>query len=146
MPNYKESFKKRNTINTAEEKCVEYLQKNNILFTRYGFDCLHNVSAKDFIKIPENLRSTPDYMVFRDSAFFLEAKGCFDLLKLKLSDLKAYNFWNNLCKLYVFSYSTKFKEKKIVALDIITEIVATCKIDYYEDNGKAYYKIPWEKI
>ena len=33
-----------------------------------------------------------------------------------------------------------------IALDKITEIVATCSIDYYEDNGKAYYKIPWEKI
>ena len=146
MPNYTESFKKRNTINTAEEKCVEYLKNSSILYTRYGFDCLHDVPAKDFIKIPENLRSTPDYMIFRDSAYFLEAKGCFDILKLKLSDLKAYNFWNNLCKLYIFSYSSKFNEHKIVELDKITEITAICSIDYYEDNWKAYYKIPWEKL
>ena len=103
---YKDDYKTRNKRLVAEEMCVTYLKNNNITHTRYGFDCLFDIKPKDFMKIPEKLRNTPDYMVIKDEAYLLEAKGCHNILRLKLDDMKSYNFWDNLIKLYVFIYST----------------------------------------
>ena len=98
---YKDDYKTRNKRLVAEEMCVTYLKQNNITHTRYGFDCLFDIKLKDFMKIPEKLRNTPDYMVIKDEAYLLEAKGCHNILRLKLDDMKSYNFWDNLIKLYL---------------------------------------------
>ena len=143
---YKDDYKTRNKRLVAEEKCLHYLQENNIIHTRYGFDCLFDIKSKDFMKIPKKLRNTPDYMVISDNAYLLEAKGCHDILRLKLDDMKSYNFWDNLIKLYVFIYSTMEKSHKIISYAKLSDIAILCTMSYYEDNGKAYYKIPWEKI
>ena len=143
---YKDNFKTRNKRLVAEDMCVAYLKENNIIHTRYGFDCLFDIKPKDFMKIPEKLRYTPDYMVIKAEAYLLEAKGCHDILRLKTDDMKSYNFWDNLVKLYVFVYSTMERSHKIISYEKLSEIAYTCAMDYYEDNGKAYYKIPWELI
>ena len=143
---FKDDFKTRNKRLVAEEMCVTYLKENNITHTRYGFDCLFDMKPKDFMKIPKNLRSTPDYMVISDSAYLLEVKGCHDILRLKLEDMLAYNFWDTLVKLYVFIYSTMEKKHKIVPYNKLSDIAHTCSMSYYKDNGKGYYKIPWELI
>ena len=143
---YKDDYKTRNKRLLAEEMCVAYLKENNITHTRYGFDCLFDMKPKDFMKIPKNLRSTPDYMVISDSAYLLEVKGCHDILRLKLDDMQSYNFWDTLVKLYVFIYSTMEKKHKIIPYDKLSDIAHTCSMSYYEDNGKGYYKIPWELI
>ena len=146
MPSHNQSFNMRNVTNVAEEKCLEYFKENKITYTRYGFDCIKEISGKDFMKIPHKLRATPDYMIFGKSAHLLEVKGCYDLLRLKLDDMKAYNFWQTLANLYIFVYSTKVDSHKIVPFSKLVDVSGQCKIDYYEDNGKAYYKIPWEVI
>ena len=46
MPNYKEPFKKGIQLIQQRKNVWTTYKKNNILFTRYGFDCLHDVSAK----------------------------------------------------------------------------------------------------
>ena len=143
---YKDNFKTRNKRLIAEEMCVSYLKEKNITYTRYGFDCLFDIKPRDFMKIPKNLRSTPDYMVIAKEAYLLEVKGCHDVLRLKLDDMQSYNFWDNIVKLYVFIYSTKDRCHKIMSFDKLSEIAYGCKIGIYEDNGKGYYKVPWELI
>ena len=143
---FKDDYKTRNKRLVAEEMCVTYLKNNNITHTRYGFDCLFDIKPKDFMKIPEKLRNTPDYMVIKDEAYLLEAKGCHNILRLKLDDMNSYNFWDNLIKLYVFIYSTMEKKHKIVPYNKLSDIAHTCSMSYYKDNGKGYYKIPWELI
>ena len=143
---FKDNFKKRNKRLLAEEKCVEYFEENNITYTRYGFDCLFDIKPQDFLKIPEKLRNTPDYMVISSAAYLVEAKGCHDILRVKLDDMKSYNFWETLIHVYVFIYSSMERKHKIISYEKLCEIAYTCEISYYEDNGKAYYKIPWELI
>ena len=144
---YKDNFKKRNKRLLAEEMCVQYMKDNNIKHTRYGFDCLFKVDWRDFNKIPAKLRNTPDYVIFGDSnAYLLEVKGCHDILRLKLDDLKSYRFWKTMMDLFVFIYSTKERKHKIITIKKLEEIAMECTMSYYEENNKAYYKIPWEKI
>ena len=96
------------------------------------------------MKIPEKLRNTPDYMVIKDEAYLLEAKGCHDILRLKTDDMKSYNFWDNLVKLYVFVYSTMERSHKIISYEkslhdfskskhkpLVDEI--NSKLDYNDD-------------
>lgn len=85
-------------------------------------------------------------MVIAKSAYLVEAKGCHDILRLKLDDMKSYNFWETLIHIYVFIYSSMERQHKIISYENLCKIAYTCEIDYYEDNGKAYYKIPWELI
>ena len=146
MTNYTESFKKRNTINTAEDKCVEYLKNSSILYTRYGFDCLHDVPAKDFIKIPDKLRSMPDFIAFQSRPIFVEVKGCKDILRLKDSDTKCYKFWSQLLPLTLYVYSSTFDNYKIIPFRKVLELLPECETDRYHDNNKLYYKIKWEMI
>ena len=144
--NHKDTFKNRNKIGLAEQKCVEYLKENNIIFTRYGFDALFDISWDKFNMIPPVLRNTPDYMVLHSSAILLEAKGCHDILRLKQLDMVSYDWWNDICPLKLFLYSTKFNENKIIEYIKLKDIAITCKTDIYPENKKVYYKIQWGDI
>ena len=144
--NYKDSFKKRNKLLLAEEKCVEYLNKNNIVYTRYGFDALFDLSWQKFNMIPSVLKNTPDYMVLHRSAVLLEVKGCHDILRLKQLDMKSYDWWNNICPLKMFLFSTKFQENKIIEYEKLKALAITCETDIYLENKKVYYKINWDDI
>ena len=143
---YRDSFKTRNKRMTAEDECVKYLEKHNILYTRYGFDALFSVPWQKFKMIPQVLRNTPDYMVLHRQATLLEAKGCHDILRLKLEDCESYDWWVKICPLSVFIYSTYHAKHKLVKYEDLIAKAETCEIDVYEDNGKEYYKIPWIEI
>ena len=144
---YKKNFKERNTRNIAEEKCVEFLKEKNILYTRYGFDALFDIPWQKFNMIPEVLRNTPDYMTFYRQATLLEAKGCNDILRIKESDMKSYDWWYKICPLTVFVYSTAHQEHKLIKWNILRFIAMWLNdTDVYPDNKKLYYKIPWDEI
>lgn len=143
---YKDSFEKRNSRTTAEDECEKWLTKHKILYTRYGFDCLFSVPWQKFKMIPQVLRNTPDYMVLHRQATLLEAKGCHDILRLKLEDCDSYDWWVKICPLSVFVYSTKYGKHKLVKYEDLLAKAHTCPIDMYEDNGKEYFKIPWIEI
>ena len=143
---YQDSFEIRNKRMTAEDECQAYLKKNDIPYTRYGFDALFSVSWQKFKMIPQVLRNTPDYMVLHRQATLLEAKGCHDILRLKLDDCDSYDWWVKICPLSVFVYSTKYGKHKLVKYEDLRAKALTCDIAIYEDNGKEYYKIPWIEI
>ena len=96
--------------------------------------------------IPQVLRNTPDYMVLHRQATLLEAKGCHDILRLKLEDCESYDWWVKICPLSVFVYSTQHAKHKLVKYEDLIAKAETCEIDVYDDNGKEYYKIPWIEI
>ena len=138
--------KTRNKILLSEEKCVEYLNKNKIVYTRFGFDALFDISWDKFNMIPPLLRNKPDYMVLHTKATLLEVKGCHDILRLKQLDMKSYDWWHNICPLNMFLFSTKFQEHKIVKYENIKKIALCCETGICPENKKVYYKIPWGDI
>ena len=145
---YEQSFNKRNQTIIAEPMAEEYFKSKGLTYTRYGFDALFDLDRNDFIKIPSVLRSTPDFMVIGENASLVEAKGCIWAFRLKVDDLKLYEWWDKLCTLYIFVYSTAHKTHKIRGLKQINDIISgpNCTVDTYPDNGKLYYKIPFKEL
>jgi len=145
---YKDDYKTRNSrIDIADSKCETFLKDRNAYYIRYGFDQQGNKIKSDmFFKIPTIIRKQPDFIIISQNSYFLEVKGCRDILRLKQEDIKAYNFWQNLMNLYIFIYSVIEREHKIISYARLNDIAISCTMGYYEDNGKAYYKIPWELI
>ena len=146
--NHKDDYKTRNSRgDIADSKCETFLKNKNTYYIRYGFDQQKNrIPSNKFFKIPTIIRNQPDFIIINNDSYFLEVKGCRNTLRLKQEDMQAYNFWQNLMSLYIFAYSTTQSNYKILAYEKLSEIAVNCPMDYYEDNGKAYYKIPWEKI
>jgi hypothetical protein len=95
MANYKDDFSKRRLSNVAEDIALEYYNSIDCVVTRYGLDLLHreDVTVEKFCKIPEFIRNTPDFIVIQKKCFLVEVKGCYDLLKLKICDMKSYDKW-----------------------------------------------------
>ncbi len=145
---YNEDFSVRNTRdgNISEEKCKEFLKSKEIMYTRYGFDALFDIPGYKFNMIPEVLKCTPDYMVFNRIASLLEVKGCGDVLRLKLLDMEAYDWWEKIVPLSMFIYSSKFDEHKILKYKDLKKVAITCETDRYHDNNKEHYLIPWQLI
>ena len=145
---YKDDYKTRNSGgDVADSKCEALLKKRGVFYIRYGFDQQGNkIESSKFFKIPSIIRSQPDFIIISEGSYFLEVKGCRDILRLKQEDIQSYNFWQNLMSLYIFIYSATKNKYKIVTYEKLSETAITCTMDYYEDNGKAYYKIPWERI
>jgi urate oxidase len=140
-------FKSRSLARISESKCEEYLDSNNILYKRFGWDyVIDKIPGNQFIKLPETMRSLPDYIVFQNKAFFLEVKGCNDFLRLKICDMKSYSLWNMIMDLYFFIYSSiKNKIYKLSYKDM-NDISRYCKVEVYENNNKHYYKIDVNKL
>ena len=146
--NHTENYNKRNTLDLAESKCVEFLESRGINYRRLGFDSTNDpIPYKDFIKIPQNLRSMPDFIVFQNQPIFVEVKGCKDVLRLKDSDTKSYSFWSKLIlPVTLFVYSSTFNSYKIIPFRKVLDLLPECETDRYHDNNKLYYKIKWEMI
>ena len=145
---YKQPFHKRASDNTSEEKFEEYCKEKNVIHFRYGTDQRgSDIPGRDFIKIHKIIRNTPDYIVIKDSAFFVEVKGCKDIARMKLSDLYSYDFWNNIMKVYYCIYSTTFNKMKFITHTKLKKLVKRCKISQYPDftkyDKKEYYEIPF---
>ena len=142
--NNTETFEERNKsgIDIADDKCVEYLNRNNIKYERTGFDCRDKVGIKDFVKINPYLRAMPDFVVFRQEAIFIECKGFNGTLKLKMGDVDAYKYWDKFQKVWFFFYDCSSNKPYILSLDRINEVLDNCEVGYYEDNKKPYYILP----
>ena len=75
MPNYKDDFQTRMSVNIAESKAEEFYKKKEIKIVRLGFnyqDEKQRIEDKDFFKIPLLMRSLPDYLIITDTAYLLE--------------------------------------------------------------------------
>ena len=144
---YKDKFKDRNKRRYAEKKCIAFFKDNKITYTRYGFDCLDTIEPKQFMMIPELLRNTPDYMTFLTKAVLVEVKGCYNTVRLKASDIKSYDWWNTICPVTMFIYNKATDKHKLVTFEMLRlQALAINDRDYYPDNGKLYFKIPFNKI
>ena len=145
--NHTENYNKRNTLDLAEGKCFEFLESRGIDYRRLGFDSTNDpIPFKDFIKIPDKLRSMPDFIAFQSRPIFVEVKGCKDILRLKDSDTKCYKFWSQLLPLTLYVYSSTFDNYKIIPFRKVLDLLPECETDRYHDNNKLYYKIKWEMI
>ena len=144
--NHTENFQKRNSIDIAETKCKEFLNAKKITWTQFGFDCRDTVSGKDFSKIDWRLKCKPDFMVFKNQPILLECKGFRDVLKLKVDDIEAYDWWTKFHPMSCFLYSTETNKHYIVAYKALRSIAVNCDVGHYHDNNKAYYKIPLHMV
>ena len=146
--NHTENYNKRNTLDLAESKCVEFLESKGINYRRLGFDSTNDpIPYKDFIKITQKLRSMPDFIVFQNQPIFVEVKGCKDILRLKDSDTSSYSFWSKLLlPITLFVYSSTFDSYKLIPFRKVLDLLPECETDRYHDNNKLYYKIKWEMI
>tara|TARA_R100000742_G_C4254948_1_gene72936 strand:- start:178 stop:633 length:456 start_codon:yes stop_codon:yes gene_type:complete len=136
------TFKERNygRENEAEVYVERWFVENNCKFAKYGFDEKNGkVDSDIWFKLPQFIRSTPDYIVYRNKVVFFEVKGYRKEIKLKEEDLKVYKYWNSLMDLYVFFRNFDTKQNTILSFDKIMEKIPYCEMSAYEDNGKKYY-------
>ena len=145
--NHKENFEARTKVKIAEKKCSEYLINNNISHHEFGFDPYNNpIPKQEFYLLPEIIRSAPDLVVYKDKFYFLEVKGCKDVLRLKKSDMKAYGIWNKLMSVWFFIYNSIKKKAKFICYKDLNNITKHCKVDIYDDNKKEYYKVELQQL
>ena len=144
---YKQDYDKRSECNTSELKCENYLKSKKVKYIRYGFDKHINPIPKDlFWLIPTTIRKQPDFIVFQSKTIFLEVKGCKDILRVKIEDIKSYDFWAQIMPLSFFLYSSKYNQVKLVSFKHIKVLTTIAPIDRYPDNNKEYFKIDWGAI
>ena len=144
--NHTEDFDTRNNVDLAEDKCKEFLDAKKITWTQFGFDCRHTVSKRDFSKIDWRLRCKPDFMVFKKQPVLLECKGFRDELKLKVNDIKAYDWWTQFHPISFFLYHPSTNEYHLVSYKALKATAVKCEVDRYDDNNKAYHKIPLDVV
>ena len=148
---HKQPFNKRVSDTTSEDKFEKYCKDKNILFYKYGID--NHPFGKNLAKIKREIRNTPDYIIQTNSnaaTYFVEVKGCKSEVGLKILDLKSYDFWNKLIKVYYYIYSVTFNETKLVSHPTLKKLVKGCKIKQYHDftayDDKKYYEIPFKEL
>ena len=143
-------FQTRYSNPIAEPKSEEFYRDKGYTYFRYGVDTDDIIPKYDFIKLPEIIQKTPDYILITTKPYFVEVKGCKDILRLKVKDLECYKFWNGVpgMKLLFFIYSTKLNDFKQVLFHTMMGLVEKNNYDVgiYKDNHKEYYKIPVEDI
>ena len=139
--NHTEDFKTRNSVDIAETKCKEYLTNKGITWTQFGFDCRDTVSGKDFNKLNPVLKCKPDFMLFLKEPVFMECKGFRDEFKLKVDDIKMYDWWAKFHPISCFLYSTYDRKPYIVSYKNLRATAVKCETDVYHDNNKVYHKI-----
>ena len=139
--------------NLAEEMAEDFYKDKNISLYRLGWDCYNEetkIPTADFWKFPSEIRGMPDYVLVHKNTYFLEVKGCYDNVKFKKSDMDNYSFWDNICPVVFFIYSSKFKinyrlhYKKV--LELIDEGIAIK--GQYDDNNyiKETYEIEVKEL
>ena len=118
---------------------------------------LANPKAKDFLDvIPLELKKAPDFILFWEKEpyrkmFFVEAKGCGDILRIKKEDVKAYSWWNKSFEdvgLVMFIYSMSLEKEIQMSFDKFKSIIDSHNYETkkFPDNNKEYYPIPVEDI
>ncbi len=135
--------------NVGEMKAEEYYKSRDFKVFRFGFDLLQeNIDVSAWCKIPVLIRKKPDYIIVKSNAYFIEAKGCVNVIRLKEEDINAYGWWQDKLKmsLYFFFYSTSHKKHLIVSYNDVLKYLPLCEKGEFPDNGKVYYKIYFEKL
>ena len=135
--------------NVAETNAEEYYKSKGFEIFRFGFDLLQeDIDVSVWCKIPILIRKKPDYIVVKKNAYFVEAKGCVNLIRLKKEDINAYGWWQDKFKisLYFFFYSTSYKRHIIISYNSILEYLPQCEIGEFTDNGKEYYKVYFKSL
>ena len=143
MADYKDTYAKRNSGNhIAEDVMLEYF--SNKVVSRFGFDEKQgNINSNDFFKVPELVRSAPDYIGIGTKAVFMEVKGYKGTLKIKRKDLVNYEYWNRIMPVFFFFYNAENGMKEIMSLDALNKLVDREDTTYgaFPDNGKRYFNI-----
>ena len=135
--------------NIAETKAEEYYKSNDFEIFRFGFDLLQeDIDVRVWCKIPILIRKKPDYIVVKKGAYFIEAKGCVNVIRLKKEDMNAYGWWQDKFKMSLgfFFYSTSHKRNITISYNNMINYLPNCEIEEFIDNGKEYYKIYFEKL
>ena len=149
---YQKTFAERNNgrVNIAEIKAREYYKGKGLYVARFGFDEKNeNIPANYFKMIPQNIRNMPEYVIIGKGCWLLEVKGCRDILRIKLDDMKGYEFWNKICKVVIFAYSCQFECCYIATYEKLKQLLkndSSIKKDKYPDNNKEYYAIPVKEL
>tara|TARA_R110000744_G_scaffold31923_2_gene74897 strand:+ start:413 stop:922 length:510 start_codon:yes stop_codon:yes gene_type:complete len=131
---------------TSEMYAMQYYKNRNINIIRSGLDALNeDIPVKNWMNIPKYIRNLPDFIIVGDKGnFFLECKGGFDHVHIKISELKSYGFWNDFIPVVMFvwssAYKTIYRVEYVKLMDLITE--QNYKIGEYGDNKEKYHIIP----
>ena len=136
--------------NIAEPKAEQFYKSKNIPIIRYGFDQYDpekRIEKKDFYKVPELIRAMPDNMIITSKAYFLEVKGCRDILKVKLVDMKGYDFWDKIMPIIVFVYSNSNKHCYRAVYPRLKELLYSMGTKgIYPDNNKEYLAVEVKEL
>ena len=77
--NYKDSFDKRVSEETAQNQFEEFCDKQKIKYYSYGIGN-HPFGSKLY-KVNRVVRNTPDYIILKDNPYFVEVKSCNEIFK-----------------------------------------------------------------
>ena len=138
-------FATRNKSRIGEPKAMEYLERRQTRFMRFGLDALD--TDYPIWKIPSPIRSAPDWIIFNDydEAFFFEAKTFRGEAKFKIHDMKNYRRWNNDMPIIFFLYDIGNKAFCEVTFNELTHIIVNNKLEirsFPENENNRYYSIP----
>jgi hypothetical protein len=147
---YQQSFSERIKLSPAEDQLeIHYNSKPNTKIHKFGFDATNDrLPAKFFFKINPFIRNRPDYIAIDKKAYFLEAKGCRDIAKFKIDDLKSYAKWSEFMPLSFFVFSTTFQKTVQFSIHQLRTLISKkdYKIERYDDNNKEYYPVPFKDL
>ena len=135
--------------NVGEMKAEEYYKSKGFGIFRFGFDLLQeDIYVSIWCKIPILIRKKPDYIVVKKDAYFVEAKGCINVIRLKEEDINAYGWWQDKLKMSLgfFFYSTTHKRHITISYNDVLKYLPQCEKGEFTDNGKTYYKVYFESL
>ena len=142
------TFKDRNINreNAAEIIAIDFFKSRNIGYIRYGFDeKFQRVDSRQWWKIPEVIRSAPDFIAFGRTVAFVEAKGYKKELKIKINDLVSYEHWNRILPLFLFVRNFDNSNQYYLKWDNVKSIIYGCDTEKY-NNGKTYFILPENEL
>ena len=138
------TFQERNTnrINLAEVKAEEYFKKKGVTLVRFGFDEKDPpMQTFEWFKLPEIVRSSPDFIAIHNESAFIEVKGFYTTLKIKVHDLIMMNYWDQVMPLYLYCYDNFDQQGYTIKYQDLYKQIHVQPVDRYKDNQKVYYKL-----
>ena len=151
--NYKDNYSQRKR-EIAVDVAKHHFYKHKNFVRSFGFNTDEEIPIHTFMKFPRVIRKMPDFMyVDQGKFYFSEVKGCHDILRLKIEDIKDYYWWHVNVKeatVMLFIYSTKLDKFIEISLEHVCDLIKKNKEVYkfkkYPDNNKKYVEIPIEDI
>ena len=135
--------------NVGEMKAEEYYKSEGFEVFRFGFDLLQeDIDVSIWCKIPILIRKKPDYIVVKKDSYFVEAKGCINIIRLKEEDINAYGWWQDKLKMSLgfFFYSTTHKRHITISYNDVLKYLPQCEKGEFTDNAKTYHKVYFEGL